>query len=100
MYGLLTAADAAVAAAFITMAGGVIVALISQQRVERQLKPNGGSSLRDAVDRLERRAENVDRRAANLEQSSVDRDVRITKIESGVELLLDHAGIPKPKEPT
>ena len=63
MFALFTQADAVVVAASITTAGGVAVVCVSTYRNARdaareareaakQTKPNGGASMRDAVDQL------------------------------------------------
>lgn len=63
MFGFFTQADAVVAAAAITAAGGLAVVCVSTYRNARdaakaareaatQTKPNGGTSMRDAVDQL------------------------------------------------
>ena len=36
------------------------------QRLEEQYKPNGGSSLRDAIDRIEKRINKMDREISRL----------------------------------
>lgn len=119
MTGYLTTADASVIVGMLALIGGVGVAWIQYSKVGRtvdevqeQMKPNGGSTLRDAIDRLEyrshqidMRAEEIDRRTSQLEQASVDRDVRLTDtldevatIKAGVSMLLDAAGIKKEVE--
>jgi hypothetical protein len=58
----------AVALASIAAAGN-IVTLILQARTRKEMKPNGGSSMRDAVDRIE--AAVARRRAADKEPAIV-----------------------------
>lgn len=37
----------------VTVVAGVVTLFIQQRKANKELKPNGGSSMRDAVDRIE-----------------------------------------------
>lgn len=68
---------AVVAAAAVTSAGGIIVSVIglyATRRVSKQVHTNGGSSMRDAINRTETAAtEARDNAAAALEEAKAAR---------------------------
>lgn len=105
MLSVLSNADAVFLAALVAAAASITTAGISAgivgrrvRRVEAEVTPNGGSSLKDQVGRLEQRS-------AALEQAFTGHDARLCRVESsanrtesGVRMLLDAAGIhPHPK---
>ena len=70
----------------ISAAGAVAVALVGRHReqsVKKELKPNGGATLRDAIDRIDRRTEQTDRRFATV-------DERINNLDRGLSNAPEH----------
>lgn len=60
MIGILSAPDAVALAALITMLGTATVAILNYRHgneVARNMKPNGGQSMRDVLDRIERKVD-------------------------------------------
>lgn len=47
---------------------GVVTLWIQQRKANKELKPNGGSSMRDAVDRIEQHSKRTDARFARIEK--------------------------------
>lgn len=45
--------DALIIVALITAIGGIIVAIIQNVKIRQQFTPNGGSSMRDQLNRIE-----------------------------------------------
>lgn len=78
MIAVFTAPDALVAAAVVAMIGNSVAAAWNAHEARRQMKPNGGSSLRDAIDRIEARQKTMvdDVRDLKSDVSSVKADVR------------------------
>lgn len=67
--------------ACIGAAGAVFVAWLNSRKdatVKRELKPNGGKTLRDAIDRIDRRTEQYDTRFASIDErlNTLDRSTR------------------------
>ena len=54
-----------------------------EQSVKKELKPNGGATLRDAIDRIDRRTEQTDRRFATV-------DERINNLDRGLSNAPEH----------
>lgn len=70
MVGVLSAPDAVVIAALLAAVGSTVGAWVSAYRAAKQTRPNGGSSMRDAIDRIEAQLRDVvtrlDRGAAHM----------------------------------
>ena len=54
MLAVFTAPDALVVAALVAAAGSSLGTWVNAHRAAKQTRPNGGSSMRDAIDRIER----------------------------------------------
>lgn len=77
--------------------GVVVVALIGSagalaaawwsRRSDRQMQPNGGSSLRDAVDLANRRLTTHDERLERMELAGVHRDAQLDRIVATVQAI-------------
>lgn len=67
MLAVLSQADATFLAAFIVGIPAIIAA-VSSYRNGKQLKPNGGSSARDSLDRLERKVDGLHARHDELSE--------------------------------
>lgn len=67
MLAVFTAPDALVVAAVVAAAGSSVANWITSAKTARQMKPNGGSSLRDALDRIESKVDRHGERLAVLE---------------------------------
>lgn len=65
MLAVLSQADATFLAAFVVGVPAIIAA-VSSYRNGKQLKPNGGSSARDSLDRLERKVDGLHARHDEL----------------------------------
>lgn len=82
MIAVFTAPDAAVIAALLTAAATTGGAWLQAHKAVRQTRPNGGKSMRDAIDRIEQRldevVERLDRGAVRL----ADHDDRLAVVES------------------
>lgn len=53
MLAVFSAPDAVVIAALLAAVGSSIATWVNSHRAAKQTKPNGGSSMRDAIDRIE-----------------------------------------------
>lgn len=67
MLGVFTAPDAVVIAAALAAAGTAGATWWNSHQAVKQTKPNGGSSMRDVVDRIEAKIDNHTGRIAVLE---------------------------------
>lgn len=67
MLAVFTAPDALVVAAVVAAAGSSVAAWITSAKTARQMRPNGGSSIRDALDRIESKVDHHGERLAVLE---------------------------------
>lgn len=67
MLAVFTAPDALVVASVVTAAVTGIYTLKSAREAAKQSKPNGGRSMRDAVDRIERKVDSHSERLAVVE---------------------------------
>jgi len=75
VFAVFTAPDAVVIAALLAAAIPSIATWVSAHRTSKQTKPNGGASLRDAVDRIE---------------STLKHDV-VPRLDHGAQLIAEHA---------
>jgi hypothetical protein len=71
---------AVVVPAAIGAIGGILVAMITGGRskeVKREMKPNGGSTLRDAIDRIDRTTSTTDQRLVAMDERSNNIDTTL-----------------------
>lgn len=71
MEALISSADAVVVAAFL-VAIPAIISAINAWQTRKQLKPNGGSSLRDAVDRIEQAGQRTEQKVIDNHADLLD----------------------------
>lgn len=82
MIAVFTAPDAAVIAALLAAAASTGGAWLSAHRAARQTRPNGGTSMRDAIDRIESRLDEVVQRLDRGATRLADHDDRLAVVES------------------
>lgn len=80
MLALFSAADATIIVAAIAAASGI--ASMPSRKAAREMKPNGGSTVRDAIDRIE------STQATLL--SRIDVDI-VPRLDRGATILAEHA---------
>lgn len=96
-------ADATVLAALVGGAATIITAAIGSgflgrrmKRVEQQVTPNGGASIKDQVTRIEGTVAGMGDRLDVGARRMDDLDARTARMEAGLRALLDAAGIRPP----
>lgn len=80
--GVFTAPDAVVVAALLTAAASTGGAWLSAHKAARQTRPNGGKSMRDAIDRIETRLDEVVQRLDRGATRLADHDDRLAVVEA------------------
>ena len=86
---------AAILSGVVLLLAGLIVAIVelrktrvSQAKVEHQVQPNTGGSMRDAVDRATAASEAVGRKLDNMRDQLHAMDMRLTKIEVRTDMIV------------
>lgn len=82
LLAVFTAPDAAVIAALVAAAASTGGAWLSAHRAARQTRPNGGKSMRDAIDRIETRLDEVVQRLDRGATRLADHDDRLAVVEA------------------
>ena len=72
MLAVFTAPDAVVIAALATAAASTVATWWNSHQAAKQTRPNGGSSMRDAIDRIEQKIDKHGERIAVLEAQMED----------------------------
>lgn len=76
---------------FVTLIGAIVElrkTRVAQQRVEHEVRPNTGGSMRDAVDRATKASDAVGGKLDNIVASLHEIDKRLTKVETRSELMV------------
>lgn len=73
MIGVFSAPDAVVIAALLAAAIPGILTYLNSRRAAQQTRPNGGSTMRDSLDRIERKLDDHGERLAIIEAAHGDR---------------------------
>lgn len=100
MIAILSYPDAVVIAALIASAGTSAANWWNSRQANRQTKPNGGSSMRDAIDRIERKLDlDVVPRLDHGAVVSAELADRLAVIEAAHKPLENSKRSPKPRTP-
>ena len=75
MFAVFTAPDAVIIAALLAAVGGQVGTWISTHRTSKQTKPNGGTTMRDSLDRIE---------------ATLKHDV-VPRLDHGAQMIAQHA---------
>ena len=96
----LSAPDASVVVAAITATASIVTASITVgvigrrvRKINRELEPNGGQSIKDVVDRLDKRTSALESAVVGHNSELAVVNETVTRTEAGIDLLLQRAGL-------